>query len=418
MLQAFIITLREGVEAALIIGITVAYLAKIGRSDLRKTVYAALIAAFIASIGVAIGISTAHFNPDIFEGAVMLVAAVFVVTMVWFMSRAARTLKGNIERRVGGLASGGSAVGLFLFVFLMVLREGVETVLVLSAVSLTSSELFSFLGTLAGVALSIVFGVMFVKGSVRIDLRRFFKVTTWILIFVAIQLTISGLHELSENGVLPSTKQEMALIGPIVRNDVFFFVTMLALAAMMILFEAKRRSPAPVVATDSKAEQRRAVWSARRQPLWMSAVYITSFVFIVLGTAEFIYAKGTTSLAPATEVTFNHGQAVISAADMQEGDLRRYSAVLEGKPIRFLIYKKPGGKIATVMDACAICGSVGFYNHGAQGITCKNCNEPFNAQTLGEDMGCDPIPLVSFVNGNTVTVTQADFNNGAAQVHD
>jgi len=418
MLQAFIITLREGVEAALIIGITVAYLAKIGRSDLRKTVYAGLIAAFIASIGVAIGISAAHFNPDVFEGAVMLVAAVFVVTMVWFMSRAAKTLKGDIERRVGGLASGGSAVGLFLFVFLMVLREGVETVLVLSAVSLTSSELFSFLGTLAGVALSIVFGVMFVKGSVRIDLRRFFKVTTWILIFVAIQLTISGLHELSENGVLPSTKQEMALIGPIVRNDVFFFVTMLALAAMMILFEAKRRSPAPVIATDSKAEQRRAVWSVRRERLWMSAVYITSFVFIVLVTAEFIYAKGTTSLSPATEVTFNNGQAVISAADMQEGDLRRYSAVVGGKPVRFLIYKKPGGKIATVMDACAICGSVGFYNHGAQGITCKNCNAPINAQTVGEGGGCNPIPLVSSVNGNTVTVTQADFNHGAAQVHD
>ncbi len=389
MLQAFIITLREGVEAALIIGITVAYLAKIGRSDLRKTVYAGLIAAFIASIGVAIGISAAHFNPDVFEGAVMLVAAVFVVTMVWFMSRAAKTLKGDIERRVGGLASGGSAVGLFLFVFLMVLREGVETVLVLSAVSLTSSELFSFLGTLAGVALSIVFGVMFVKGSVRIDLRRFFKVTTWILIFVAIQLTISGLHELSENGVL-----------------------------RLILFEAKRRSPAPVIATDSKAEQRRAVWSVRRERLWMSAVYITSFVFIVLVTAEFIYAKGTTSLSPATEVTFNNGQAVISAADMQEGDLRRYSAVVGGKPVRFLIYKKPGGKIATVMDACAICGSVGFYNHGAQGITCKNCNAPINAQTVGEGGGCNPIPLVSSVNGNTVTVTQADFNNGAAQVHD
>src|SRR5258706_3349113 len=137
MLQAFIITLREGVEAALIIGITVAYLAKIGRSDLRKTAYAALIAAFIASIGVAIGISAAHFNPDIFEGAVMLVAAVFVVTMVWFMSRAAKTLKADIERRVGGLASGGGAGGLILFFFLIVVRASEGTVPGLSSLSLT-----------------------------------------------------------------------------------------------------------------------------------------------------------------------------------------------------------------------------------------------------------------------------------------
>jgi high-affinity iron transporter len=418
MLQALIITLREGVEAALIVGITVAYLAKIGRPELRRTVYAALAMAFLASIGVAIAISAAHFNPDVFEGGVMLLAAFFVVSMVLFMSRAAKTMKGDIEHRVSGFASSGSTIGLFLFVFLMVLREGVETVLVLSAVSLTSNELLSFLGTLTGVALAIVFGVMFVKGSVHIDLRRFFKVTTWILIFVAIQLTITGLHELSENGVIPSTKQEMALIGPVVRNDVFFFVTMLALAALMILLEAKRRSPTPQSTTGSSAEKRRSLWSARRERLWMSAVSVTSFVFIVLVTAEFIYAKSTTALSPATEVTFNAGQAVISVADMRDGELRRYSSSVAGKAVRFLLYKKPGGRIASVMDACAICGSVGFYNHGAQGITCKNCNAPINAQTVGDGGGCNPIPLVATVSGDSVTIHLSDLASSASQVHD
>ena len=134
--------------------------------------------------------------------------------------------------------------GLFLFVFLMVLREGVETVLILGAVSLNSTELLSFLGTLSGVIVAIVFGVMFVKGSVRVNLQKFFRVTTVILFFVAAQLIISGLHELSENGVLPSSREEMALIGPIVRNDLFFFVTIVALAALMVLFEVKRRQPA------------------------------------------------------------------------------------------------------------------------------------------------------------------------------
>src|SRR5947208_16366698 len=97
------------------------------------------------------------------------------------------------------------------------------------------------MGTIVGVLLAIVFGVMFVKGSIRIDLRRFFRVTTVILVFVAAQLLVSGLHELSENGVLPSSREEMALIGPIVRNDLFFFVTILALAALMILFDQRRR---------------------------------------------------------------------------------------------------------------------------------------------------------------------------------
>ena len=137
----------------------------------------------------------------------------------------------------------------------MVLREGVETVLILSAVSLNSTELLSFLGTFLGVIAAIVFGVMFVKGSVRINLQKFFRVTTVILFFVAAQLVISGLHELSENGVLPSSKTEMAIIGPIVRNDLFFFITIFALAALMVLFEVKRREPGTLPASRRRAAQ-------------------------------------------------------------------------------------------------------------------------------------------------------------------
>src|SRR6202042_441196 len=95
-----------------------------------------------------------------------------------------------------------SKTGLFFFVFLLVLREGVETVLILSAVTLNSTELLSFTGTLLGIAVAIVFGVLFIRGSVKINLQRFFRVTTVILYFVAFQLIVSGLHELSENGVL------------------------------------------------------------------------------------------------------------------------------------------------------------------------------------------------------------------------
>src|SRR2546425_3428812 len=200
LLQAFIVTLREGVEAALIIGITLAYLDKIQRPDLRKPVFVALGSAFIASIGVAILLSRFQFNEDLFEGWVMLAAALFVVTMIVFMMRTGKKLKGEIEGKIGSLASRGSQAGIFLFVFLMVLREGAETVLILSAVSLNSSALLSFLGTLFGVLAAVLFGVMFVKGSVRINLQKFFRVTTVILFFVAAQLLVSGLHELSENG--------------------------------------------------------------------------------------------------------------------------------------------------------------------------------------------------------------------------
>ncbi len=405
MLQAFIVTLREGVEAALIIGITLAYLNKIQRPDLRRPVFVALGSAFIASIGVAILLSRFQFNEDLFEGWIMLAAAFFVVTMIVFMMRTGRKLKGQIEEKLGSLAGRGSQIGVFLFVFLMVLREGVETVLILSAVSLDSNALLSFLGTLLGVIAAVLFGVTFVKGSVRINLQKFFRVTTVILFFVAAQLLVSGLHELSENGFIASSKREMAIIGPIVRNDFFFFVTIVALAALMVLFEARRRQPVPVA--DSAAEKRKSQWGARRERLWMLAVFASSFAFIVLVTAEFIYAKSVNALSPATEVSFTNGAVAISLAQVSDGDLHRYAAHENGTEIRFLLYKKPDGKVVAVFDACEICGSVGFVK-GQNGLVCKNCASPINSQSVGTPGGCNPVPLASSASGDAIVIREAD----------
>jgi high-affinity iron transporter len=410
MLQAFIGTLREGVEAALIVGITLAYLSKIERPQLRKFVYFALAAAFVASIGVAILLSRLQWNQDIFEGWIMLAAAFFVVTMIIFMMKTGRKLKGHIEGKVGLLAGENAGFGLFVFVFLMVLREGVETVLYLGAVSLNTTELMSFLGTLLGVIVAILFGVMFVKGSLPINLQKFFRVTTVILFFVAGQLIITGLHELSENGVLPSSKREMAIVGPIVANDWFFFVTIFALAALMVLFEVKRREPASVSA--SAAERRKAAWSIRRERLWMASVYASSFLFILLVTAEFIYAKSLSAPSPATEVTFVNGQVSIPLAQVSGGDVHRFSARENGVDIRFWLYQKPDGKIATVFDACQICGGVGFYK-GPNGVVCKNCAAPINPQSVGTAGGCNPIPLNATIASDSVIIQEADIAAGA-----
>jgi high-affinity iron transporter len=411
VLQAFIITLREGVEAALIVGITLAYLNKIQRTDLRKSVYAALAAAFVASIGVAIALSRLDLNEDIFEGWVMLGAAFFVVTMIIFMMRTGRKLKGEIEGKIGSLAGRGSQIGVFLFVFLMVLREGGETVLILSAVKLESSALMSFIGTLLGVFAAVLFGVMFIKGSVRINLQKFFRFTTVILFFVAAQLVISGLHELSENGVLPSSKREMALIGPIVTNEWFFFVTIVALAGLMVLFDARRRQPQAL--PDSAAERRKLLWSARRERLWMASVYATSFLFILLVTAEFIYAKSVNALSPATPVSFSNGAVSIPLAQVSDGDLHRYVARENGTDVRFLLYKKPDGKVVALFDACQICGPVGFFK-GPSGIVCKNCAAPINSQSVGTPGGCNPVPLKSSATSDAIMIQEADLLSGAS----
>jgi uncharacterized membrane protein len=207
----------------------------------------------------------------------------------------------------------------------------------------------------------------------------------------------------------------MALIGPIVRNDLFFFVTILALAAMMVLFEYRRRQPVVEPAV-SGAARRKALWSARRERLWMSAVYASSFLFILLVTAQFIYARSTTALSPPTEVRISNGAVRIPVAQVSDGGLHRFSTRINGTEVRFWLLRKPGGDVATVFDTCEICGPVGFYKSGNT-VICKNCAAPINTQSVGQAGGCNPIPLKSAASATEVVIAEADLADGAKYFH-
>ena len=121
-------------------------------------------------------------------------------------------------------------------------------------------------------------------------------------------------------------------------------MTIFALAALMVLFEAKRRA-AVIAPTASPAERRKATWTARRERLWMGSVYAFSFVFIVMVTAEFVYTKSVSALSPATEVSIHQRQGDHSA----DAGLRWRSAPLckrrkTAPTVRFWLYQKPDGK--------------------------------------------------------------------------
>ena len=171
MLQTFVITLREGVEAALVIAITVAWLRKTGRLDLMPTVYRAVISAVVACFLAAWAFTKIEYNEDAYEGWVLLISAVFVFSMVIWMNRHGGKLKGEIETRLQkDTGETGSRSGVFLFVFLMIFREGVETVLMLfGTVQLDTSGILNVLGGVLGIGLAVLFGISFVRGTIRIN---------------------------------------------------------------------------------------------------------------------------------------------------------------------------------------------------------------------------------------------------------
>src|SRR5579862_8514538 len=167
MIEAFVVTLREGVEAALVVGLALATLRKLGRPDLARSVWAGVLLAAALSIAAGIALKITDFNPDgAVEGTVLLVSSALVAWLVLWVHRHGKSMKQRTEAKLGSL-SGGPKFGIFLFAFLMVLREGAETVLMLAGVDFTTDSVLAASGAVAGIVVAIAIGVAFTKGSIR-----------------------------------------------------------------------------------------------------------------------------------------------------------------------------------------------------------------------------------------------------------
>lgn len=411
MFESFVITLREGLEAALIIAIVIAYLNKIGRMELARSAYAGLVVAVLASIAGAFALRQFEMNQEKFEGWAMLAASVFIVTVVIWMWRTARRLKGEIESRVDHLASraqGRFSLGIFALVFLMVGREGLETVLLLSAVQLNTAAVMGLMGAIAGLAAAIVLGVLFVKGAVRLNLRRFFSITSIVLLVVALQLLISGLHELSEAMVLPASRREMAIIGPIVKNDAFFYLIILGLVSFLLI-----RRPAPRLPDGANpVERRKALYEARRERLILRALQVLILGSMIAIAAQFVHSMSQGQLSPPEQYFEGEGDVRLSKARLGDGRLHRFAYRAEDRLVRFLVIKLNSGRVAVALDACQICGDKGYYQRG-QNIICKNCTAPINPDTIGLEGGCNPIPLKFEQVGSDLIIPVSELKNGA-----
>lgn len=418
MLSALLISLREGVEAALVVGIVLVYLDRTGRAALARYVWAGVIAAVLASGGVAYLLDRWQITEDGFEGVLLLVAAVFVVTMIVWMNRAARKLRKEIEQRVDKLAqrsSASSAWGLFLFIFLMVVREGAELALILRAVRLSAEGLNVWIGTFAGLAIAIGVGIFFFKGTLKIPLGRFFAATSIILMIVAFQLALTGIHELSEAQWIGSSRTEMATIGPIVRNDVFFFVVVLGAAAILVLRELVSAAPKGAASAANEAERRRMEWERRKQRRWMFGAASLCLAVILAFTADFVYARVAAAAPEATEVQAQNGEVRIPIAQVDDNKLHFFSVPIDGTAVRFIVIKKPGGEWGTALDACRICGWAGYRQDG-QNVMCRNCASAIYIPTIGQAGGCNPVGFNSRVDGATLVIQLNQVQEATTEV--
>jgi len=203
IIPSLVIGVREGIEAALVIGIILGYLVKIQRVGLKRYVYSGTIAAFLVSAGVAGALIALTWEfqgvaQQLFEGITMLVAVAVLTSMVLWMIQAARSIKVHVQERIDAVLRQSEVFGLGLLSFVIVLREGVETALFVFGAGALTSPFEAVLGVGLGLLIAGVIGVGIIRVSWRLNLRRFFQVTGVFLVIVAAGLFSNAVLELRE----------------------------------------------------------------------------------------------------------------------------------------------------------------------------------------------------------------------------
>lgn len=224
MLASFLLSLREGLEAALIIGIVLGVLFKLKRTDLNKTVWqgvglAALLSAVAAIALNLLGMEFEGQGEQIFEGIAMLLAAGVLTWMIFWMKEHGGNLKNEIEAQTNLAALSQGQKALFALAFLAVFREGIELALFLLAAGLASNPAQTLIGALFGLVAATALGWMLFTSTRKLSLRGFFSVTNALLIVFAAGMVGLGIHEFNEAGILPAVIEHVWDVNPILSDQ-------------------------------------------------------------------------------------------------------------------------------------------------------------------------------------------------------
>jgi len=223
MIAAAVLAFREGLEAALILGIVLSVLRRLGRADRSWSVWlgaglAALISLIAGAALHGLGVAFEGQAEQIFEGVAMLLAAAVLTWMIFWMARQGRAAHMALERDVRRAAQGGSSWALFSLAFVAVLREGIELALFLTAAAFTTTSQVTLVGGLLGLGAAAVAGWALFATAGRLDVRAFFRVTGILLILFAAGLVGHSVHELNEAGWIPAVIEQVWNVNPVLNE--------------------------------------------------------------------------------------------------------------------------------------------------------------------------------------------------------
>src|ERR1700736_2127850 len=190
----------------------------------------------------------------------------------------------------------------------------------------------------------------------------------------------------------------MAVIGPIVRNELFFFVFVFGAAALLILREWQSASHAKSTKEVTGEAERRLLQSQnRRSQRWMMASTIACLTVILVLTADFIYTRANSAPPTSRPIAAVGNEVRVPLSEVQDSNMHLFTVNVSGQSLRFMVIKKPNG-YGTALDACRICGAEGYRQDG-QNVVCRHCASAIYVPSIGEAGGCNPIGVPSRVDG-------------------
>lgn len=224
MLPSYLLTLREGIEAALIVGMVLGALYKMRRPELVSAIWAGVLSAAAVSLIAAValtsfGLSLEGEYEPIFEGVTLVLAASVLTWMIFWMHKNSRHIKGELENGVRQALVTTGKRGLFILAFVAVVREGIELALFLTASVFASNATQTIVGAVLGFSTAILLGWSLFATTVKLDLRRFFKVTGVLLVLFAAGLVSLSIHEFNEVGWVPSIVEHLWNLTPILSDE-------------------------------------------------------------------------------------------------------------------------------------------------------------------------------------------------------
>ncbi|OCL26898.1 hypothetical protein U472_05265 [Orenia metallireducens] len=418
MLETLALTLRDSLELAILSGLLFGFIYKIKRKELANYGYGGLALALLFSLLLVYSLNHLRIAKEI-EIFLSFIGFILTIVMIgWSFYQSSKYRKISIN---GSRVQVESSLFSEIIIFLFTLYLGVkfETRLFLFPKEMAQSEmlttgintalLLQYFGGFLGILLGIVFAFTLVKSHKKLTIVGSRNLIVLIYFINLARLSILVFYGFIVKGVITATPRLISKLAPLYNNIERFFYILVGIIVISLLINLFKKERIPELKELNFAEARKIKAELKDKVFWAKAGVGVLLLCIALLGVNYIYANQEIELVPAIAVEPENGQFIVPKADLEDGEIHRYSYETErGTLIKFFLLKKTEDAYGVVYDACEICGVAGYYQRDDE-VVCKRCDVVMNKMTINFPGGCNPIPLPYGVDQDSIKIRLEDL---------